>query len=74
MENNNYLGTGWQDEYGLNITINVEKFNKALQDGLITINNYGDVKIRVGKLKQQNERSKATHFVSVPKPKNDLPF
>lgn len=74
MENNNYLGTGWEDQYGLNITINVDKFNKALQDGLITINNYGDVKIRVSKLKQQNERSKATHFVSVPKSKNDLPF
>lgn len=74
MENTNYLGIGWEDQYGLNITINVDKFNQALKDGLITINNYGDVKIRVGKLKQVNAKSKATHFVSVPKPKNDSPF
>jgi hypothetical protein len=84
MEETIYLGNGWSDDYGLNVSINVEKFNQALNAGKLEVNKYGDVKIRVGKLKTQNERSKATHYVAVPKeqretfPKattvDDLPF
>ena len=69
-----YLGNGWEDQYGLNVSINLEKLNQAISTGKLEKNQYGDVKIRLGKLKQPNEKSKATHFVAVPKPKNDLPF
>lgn len=84
MEETIYLGNAWEDQYGLNVSINVEKFNEALRAGRLQVNKYGDVKIRVGKLKTQNERSKATHYVAVPKEKreefpkadtlDDLPF
>jgi hypothetical protein len=84
MEETIYLGNAWEDQYGLNVSINVEKFNQALNAGKLEVNKYGDVKVRVGKLKTQNERSKATHYVAVPKeqretfPKattvDDLPF
>ena len=75
MEETIYLGNAWEDQYGLNVSINVEKFNEALRTGRLTVNKYGDVKIRVGKLKAQNERSKATHYVAIPKPKDEpTPF
>jgi hypothetical protein len=69
-----YLGSAWSDDYGLNVSINIEKLNDAIKSGKLEVNKYGDVRLRVQKLKQQNEKSKATHSVSVPKPKNDLPF
>jgi len=69
-----YLGNAWEDQYGLNVSINLEKLNQAISIGKLEKNQYGDVKIRLGKLKQPNEKSKATHFVAVPKPKNDVPF
>jgi hypothetical protein len=75
MDETIYLGNAWEDQYGLNVSINVEKFNEALRTGRLTVNKYGDVKIRVGKLKTQNERSKATHYVAIPKPKEEsTPF
>lgn len=69
-----YLGNAWEDQYGMNVSINIEKLNQAISTGKLEKNQFGDVKIRLGKLKQPNEKSKATHFVAVPKPKNDLPF
>ena len=69
-----YLGNAWEDQYGLNVTINIEKLNAAIKSGELEINKYGDVKVRVGKLKLPNEKSKATHDVALPKPKNDMPF
>ena len=69
-----YLGNAWEDQYGCNVTINIEKLNQAIATGKLEINKYGDVKVRVGKLKTPNEKSKATHYVAVPKAKNDLPF
>ena len=69
-----YLGNAWEDQYGMNVSINLEKLNQAISTGKLEKNQYGDVKIRLGKLKQPNEKSKATHFVAVPKPKNDSPF
>jgi hypothetical protein len=74
MEETIYLGNGWQDDYGTNISINLEKLEQAIRSGKLEKNSYGDVRLRVGKLKSQNEKSKATHWVAVPKPKNDLPF
>lgn len=69
-----YLGNGWEDQYGNNVSINIEKLNQAIASGKLEVNKYGDVKLRVGKLKTPNEKSKATHYVAVPKPKSDLPF
>jgi hypothetical protein len=69
-----YLGSAWSDDYGLNVSINIEKLNEAIKSGKLEVNKYGDVRLRVQKLKAQNEKSKATHSVAVPKPKNDLPF
>jgi hypothetical protein len=74
MEETIYLGNGWEDQYGTNISINIEKLEQAIRSGKLEKNSYGDIRLRVGKLKSQNEKSKATHWVAVPKPKNDLPF
>jgi len=77
MDEITFLGNAWSDDYGLNITVNVEKFKQALSNGRLEINKYGDVRIRVQKLKTQNDRSKATHYVAVPRPpkeKDDMPF
>jgi hypothetical protein len=69
-----YLGNGWEDQYGMNVSINIEKLNDAIKSGKLEVNKYGDVRLRVQKLKQQNEKSKATHSVAVPKPKVEAPF
>ena len=74
MEEITFLGNAWSDDYGLNITVNVEKFKQALNDGKLEINKYGDVRIRVQKLHTPNEKSKATHYVAVPRPKPESPF
>ena len=58
MDEITFLGNAWSDDFGLNITINVEKFKQALNDGKLEINKYGDVRIRVQKLKTQNDRSR----------------
>lgn len=65
METNteNYVGIGWQNDYGVNISINVEKLNQLPKD------NYGNVKLFVGKRKEVDEKSKATHWVKESKPK-----
>ena len=73
MEEIIYLGNAWEDTYGINVTVNLEKFEQAIRMGKLEKNSYGDVKISVQKLKTPNERSKATHYVAVPKPK-ELPF
>ena len=69
-----YLGNGWEDQYGMNVSINIEKLNEAIKTGKLEVNKYGDVRLRVQKLKAQNEKSKATHSVAVPKPKVEAPF
>jgi hypothetical protein len=69
-----YLGNGWEDQYGMNVSINIEKLNEAIKSGKLEVNKYGDVRVRVQKLKQQNDKSKATHSVAVPKPKVEAPF
>ena len=47
MDEITFLGNAWSDDYGLNITVNVDKFKQALSDGKLDINKYGDVRIRV---------------------------
>jgi hypothetical protein len=75
MEEITFLGNAWSDDYGVNVTINLEKFEQAIRTGKLEKNKYGDVRLRVQRLKEPNEKSKATHYVAVPKPKpTDLPF
>ena len=60
----------------MNVSVNLEKFLQAVRDGKMSQNKYGDVRIRVGKLRTPNEKSKATHYVAVatPPPPKDNPF
>jgi len=66
MENqtqkDNYLGTGWENQYGINVSLNLEKL-KALP-----VDNYGNIKVYVGKRKEVDAKSKATHWVKESKP------
>ena len=64
-----YLGNGWENEYGLNLSINIQKLNDAISSGELVVNQYEDVRINCNKMKAPNEKSKATHSVSVPKKK-----
>ena len=64
-----YLGNGWENEYGLNLSINVQKLNDAIERGELLVNQYGDVRINCNRMKAPHEKSKATHSLSVPKPK-----
>jgi len=68
-----YFGNGWEDQYGMNISINIKAIQEALESGKLEMNSYGDIKLRVGKRQAPHEKSKATHFISNQKPK-DLPF
>lgn len=64
MENQteNYVGTGWENQYGINVSINLEKIKN------LPVDNYGNVKVYVGKRKSVDEKSKATHWVKESKP------
>lgn len=64
MENQteNYVGTGWENQYGINVSINLEKIKALTPDA------YGNVKVYVGKRKSVDEKSKATHWVKESKP------
>lgn len=66
MENqtqkDNYVGTGWENQYGINVSLNLEKL-KALP-----VDNYGNIKVYVGKRKEVDAKSKATHWVKESKP------
>jgi len=67
-----YFGNGWEDQYGMNISINIEMLKKAIAEGKIEVNSYGDVKLRISKRQAPHEKSKATHFISNQKPKDNL--
>ena len=62
MEQDNYVGTGWENQYGINVSINLEKIKALTPDA------YGNVKVYVGKRKSPDEKSKATHWVKESKP------
>lgn len=58
----NYVGNGWQHpkfEDCINISLKLEELNK------LETNQYGDIKLTVAKMKQPNEKTKATHTVYV---------
>lgn len=75
MQNNptNYVGNGWSrsTQYGeiLNIKVNLEKLSQ------LPVDNYGNVKLTVKKLREPNPKSKATHSVAedsyTPQPKTN---
>lgn len=66
MENqtqkDNYVGTGWENQYGINVSLNLEKL-KALP-----VDAYGNIKVYVGKRKEVDAKSKATHWCKESKP------
>lgn len=64
-----YLGNGWENEYGLNLSININKLNEAIKSGELVVNQYGDVCVNCNRMKAPHEKSKATHSLSVPKPR-----
>ena len=64
-----YLGNGWENEYGLNLSININKLNEAIKSGELVVNQYGDVGVNCNRMKAPHEKSKATHSLSVPKPR-----
>lgn len=74
MEEITFLGSAWSDDYGVSVALNYEKLQQAIADRKLEVNKYGDIRIRVQKLKEPNSKSKATHYVSIPKPKPDSPF
>jgi hypothetical protein len=62
-----YIGNGWENEYGLNLSININKLNEAIKSGELVVNQYGDVRVNCNRMKAPHEKSKATHALSVPK-------
>ncbi len=59
MNEKNYVGNGWENtQYDLvNVSVNLEKLNA------LPVDDYGNVRITVAKMKQPNAKSKATHTV-----------
>lgn len=59
MENqkDNYIGNAWQNQYGINASLNLEKIKQ------LPVDNYGNVKVYIGKRKEVDPKSKATHYV-----------
>jgi len=54
-----FVGKGWENKGGISISI------KQAQIASLVPNEWGDVRLFVGRLKTPEERSKATHFVAV---------
>ena len=58
MADKNFVGNGWAFQYGVNISVNLEKLNT------LPVDKWGNVKLSVVQLKNQNEKTKATHYVA----------
>lgn len=58
-DQNNFVGTGWENSGGIRISIKKDKIAE------LETNQYGDVVLFVGKRREIDEKSKATHFVKV---------
>ena len=50
MEEITFLGNAWEDAHGVNVTINLEKFEQAIRTGKLEKNKFGDVRLRVQRL------------------------
>lgn len=59
MADKNFVGSGWKPgQYDvINLSLNLDKLNS------LPVNDYGDIKITVAKMKEPNAKSKATHTV-----------
>lgn len=64
----NYVGKGWANDYGINLQLNLEDLKKLPVDA------YGCIKIYVGKRKEADPKSKATHYAKESKPIEKNPF
>ena len=56
----NYCGNGWKHpkfDDTINISLNLEKLQA------MPVNEYGDIKLTVSKMKEPNAKTKATHTV-----------
>ncbi len=55
-----YVGNGWKSpkfDGVVNISLNLEKLNQ------LPVNEYGDIKLTVSKMREPNAKTKATHTV-----------
>jgi len=46
-----YIGNAWENEYGLNLSLNIKKLNDAIESGELIVNQYGDVRFNCNKMK-----------------------
>ena len=58
-----YLGNAWEDQYGISLSLKLSSLKEALDSGELVPNDYGEVRIRVNRLREPNAKSKATHSV-----------
>ncbi len=72
MENSQtFVGTAWEDQYGITLSLSMKQLQEAIENGKAQVNTYGDVRIRIGKLREPNAKSKATHYVRIYEYKNE---
>lgn len=64
MEKANYVGRGWENQYG-DIKVSIKKSDIES----LPVNEYGDILLYIGKRKEVDEKSKATHYVKENRPK-----
>jgi hypothetical protein len=72
MENSKFIGQAWADDFGITASIKIEDLKHLIESGQFPLNQYGEVRIRIGKLSKPNERSRATHFVRMYEYKNQF--
>lgn len=60
---NNYVGKGWANEYGIRISIKKEDIDN------LPVSKYGEIQLYVGKRREIDDKSKATHYVKEDKPR-----
>ena len=54
-----YCGSGWQSKFGVHISIKKSELDK------LPVNKWGDYMLEVVERKSPDDKSKATHYVSV---------
>lgn len=62
MSQKNYVGNGWEHpkfEGCVNVSLNLEKLKE------LEVNDYGDIKLTVAKMREPSAKTKATHTVYV---------
>lgn len=59
MANKTYVGNGWKSKFGVRISLKIEKLKE------LPVNKWGDILLEVTERKEPDEKSKATHYVTV---------